>query len=579
MKLELQQGSRSKILAAALIGVVAIFVIRLFYLQVIMHDEFAALANDAQVKPFKIPAKRGEIYALDGSTPAKIVLNQAVYTVFADPQSVDKDETGKIKDVMQKIAGGNLRSGIDDMLKAPNSRYQILAKGLSRTQADLIKKEGLAGIGFQEETQRVYPEGQLAAQTLGFVNGEGVGQYGIEEKLDDRLSGTDGLLKTVTDVSNVPLTIGDRNIKKPAKDGDNIVLSIDRNVQSYAEGALLKGLEKAGATKGSVMVMDPQTGKVMAMANYPTYNPAEFNKVQDGAAFNNGTVSTPYEPASVIKTFTMAAGIDQGIMSADTTFTNTDSVRIEDRVINNALKGHTGTLTMQQALNWSLNTGTVAMAQRMGGGSITREARDTLYQYYHDRFGLGELTGIEVSGEARGNVISPTEQEGNAVRYANMTFGQGLDVTMAQVSAGFCSIINGGHYYKPTVISGLVRPDGSFMQYQIGAPRTTVKESTSAQMRDMTVAARKSFFINQDKPGYTIGGKTGTSETLINGLYVKNQTIGTYLGFGGDDTPRYVIMVQVSADGKNLEGGLHAGPIFTDISNWMIDYLKLQPKG
>lgn len=577
MKLELQQGSRSKILAAVLIGVVAIFVIRLFYLQVIMHSEYAARADNAQLKRLEIPAKRGEIYAMDGSTPAKLVLNQAVYTLFADPQTVKDIPT--VKDVIQRVAGGNLQSGADKLLADKSLRYLILAKGLSRTQADLIKKETLAGIGFQEETQRVYPEGQLAAQTLGFVNAEGKGQYGIEGKLNDRLTGTPGMLQSVTDISNVPLTIGDRNINTPAKDGDNIVLSIDRNVQSYAESALVKGLEKAGATKGSVIVMDPQTGKVMAMANYPTFKPAEFNKVQDGADFTNATVSVPYEPASVLKTFTMATGIDQGVMTADTTYVNNDSVQIEDRVINNALKGHTGTLTMQQALNWSLNTGTVAMAQKMGGGSITREARDTLYAYYHDRFGLGQLTGLEVSGETEGSVISPAEQEGNAVRYANMTFGQGLDVTMVQVAAGFSSIVNGGHYYKPTVLNGVIQPNGNFTQYQVSAPRTTVKESTSAQMRDMTVAARKSFFGTQDKAGYTIGGKTGTSETLINGKYVKNQTIGSYLGFGGDDTPRYVIMVQVSADGKNLEGGIHAGPIFTDISNWMIDYLKLQPKG
>ena len=577
MKLELQQGSRSKILAAVLIGVVAIFVVRLFYLQVIEHGKYAALADNAQLKRLEIPAKRGEIYTMDGSTPTKLVLNQAVYTLFADPQTVG--DTAKIKDVIQRVAGGNLRPGIDDMLANKQSRYQILAKGLSRTQADLIKKESLAGIGFQEETQRVYPEGQLAAQTLGFVNAEGKGQYGIEGKLNDRLTGTPGLLQSVTDISNVPLTIGDRNINKPPKNGENIVLSIDRNVQSYAESALVKGLEKAGATKGSVIVMDPQTGKVMAMANYPTYNPTEFTKVQDGADFTNATVSVPYEPASVLKTFTMAAGIDQGVMTADTTFVNTDTIRIEDRVINNALKGHRGTLTMQQALNWSLNTGTVEMAQRMGSGSINREARDTLYAYYHDRFGLGQLTGIEVSGETKGNVISPAEQEGNAVRYANMTFGQGLDVTMVQVAAGFSSIVNGGHYYKPTVLNGVVQPNGTFMQYQVSTPRTTIKASTSTQMRDMTIEARKSFFVNQDREGYMIGGKTGTSETLINGKYVKNQTIGSYLGFGGDDAPRYVIMVQVSADGKNLEGGIHAGPIFTDISNWMIDYLKLQPKG
>lgn len=576
MKLELQSGSRSKILAGLLLGITAIFVVRLFYLQVIKHSDYVALANSEQVKRLEIPAKRGEIYTLDGATPVKIVLNQAIYTVFADPKTVK--DIPKIKDVMQRVAGGNLRPNIDTMLKA-NSRYQILAKGLSRKQADLIKQEDLAGIGFQEETQRVYPEGELASQTLGFVNQNGDGQYGIEGKLNDRLTGTPGLLESVTDVSNVPLTIGDRNINKPAKNGDNIVLSIDRNIQSYAQSALVKGLEKAGASNGSVIVMDPQTGKVMAMANYPTFNPAEYNKVENGADFSNATVSVPYEPASVIKTFTMAAGIDQGVMSADTTFNNTDTIGVEDRVIHNALKGHTGTLTMQQALNWSLNTGTVTMAQRMGGGSITRSARDTLYAYYHDRFGLGQLTGIEVSGETEGSVISPAEQEGNAVRYANMTFGQGLDVTMVQVAAGFSSIINGGHYYKPTVLNGIVQPSGKYTQYQIGEPRTTIQESTSAQMRDMTVTARKSFFGTQDRAGYAVGGKTGTSETLINGQYVKNQTIGTYLGFGGDDTPRYVIMVQVSGKGKNLEGGIHAGPIFTDISNWMIDYLKLQPKG
>ena len=155
MKLELQQGSRSKILAAVLIGVVAIFVVRLFYLQVIEHGKYAALADNAQLKRLEIPAKRGEIYTMDGSTPTKLVLNQAVYTLFADPQTVG--DTAKIKDVIQRVAGGNLRPGIDDMLANKQSRYQILAKGLSRTQADLIKKESLAGIGFQEETQRVYP--------------------------------------------------------------------------------------------------------------------------------------------------------------------------------------------------------------------------------------------------------------------------------------------------------------------------------------------------------------------------------------------------------------------------------------
>lgn len=581
MRLDFKKGSQASILAILTLVIMAIFVIRLFYLQVIRHDYYLGLAQQEQTKQLTIPAKRGEIYAFDGSKPVKVVLNETVYTVFADPKVVEKP--GEIIEAIRKVAGGNARDNLEALLDKKESRYQILATKVSRKQAEMLKEKQLKGLGFQEQTQRVYPEGQLAAQTLGFVDAEGKGRYGLEQFMNDRLSGKDGLLRSVTDVSNVPLTIGDKNINQPAKNGDNIVLTVDRNIQSYAEKALAEGMKNSKATHGSVMIMDPQTGKIMAMANLPTYKPAEFNKVEDAAAFNNGTISTPYEPGSDIKALTVATGLDKGVIEPGSTFNNTDYVKVEDRTISNATKGQTGNITMQTALNYSLNTGMIEIMKKLGdGNSITLGARNTLYEYFHDRWGMGEKTGVELAGEAKGTVISPKDQDGGAVRYSNMSFGQGMDVTMVQVCAAFSTIINGGSYYFPTVIAGRMDTEKGFIEQPIKTPKTNViSPTTSVKARAMVHEARAVFYAKSDKPGYYVGGKTGTSQTIRDGVYVDDETVGTYLGFGGssEDKPRYVIMVQVSGKGMNLAGNKDAMPIFTDISNWMIDYLKLQPKG
>lgn len=579
MNLELQKGSRSKILSVIILGTMFIFVVRLFYLQIIQHDYYVDIANKSQVKRLTIPAKRGLIYALDGLTPIPLVMNQVVYTVFADPQTTKDDK--KIIDVIKRIAGGNAKSDLQALLNKKDSRYQILATKISRVQADKIKSENLNGIGFQEETQRVYPEGSLAAQTLGFVDYSGFGRYGVESGLEDQLQGVDGLLQSVTDVSSVPLTIGNNNINQPAVNGKNIVLSIDRNIQSHTEKALADGLLQTGATKASAIVMNPQTGQVMAMANLPTYNPAKFNEVDDAASFNNPVVSAPYEPGSDVKTLTMATGIDKGAVTPNSTYINRDYIQVEDRTITNASYGQTGEITFQHAMNWSLNTGFVTVAQRLGDGqNITREARDTMYDYFYNRFHLGQITGIEVAGEIAGTVIPPTTTEGNAVRYATMAFGQGLDVTMVQVASAFNSIVNGGKYYKPTVVAGYVDTDGNYVSNKISEPLLPIAKTTADQVREMTHIGRTTNFIGIDKYGYYIGGKTGTSQVVKDGVYSEDETVGTYLGFGGsEELSRYVIMVQVSGDHKSFGGSSDAMPIFTDISNWMLDYLEIQPKG
>lgn len=577
--LSFQKGSRSIFLAILVLGMMGIFVARLFYLQIIKHDEYVQLAAAEQIKPLTIPAKRGLIYAMDGNTPVQLVMNQSVYILFADPSMVDEPE--RVLEVARRVAGGNLRPNLEKLLEKKQTRYQILGTKLTRKQAEMIKKEKLTGIGFQETSQRVYPEGSLAAQTLGFVNAEGKGQYGVEGQLNGRLTGKDGLLKSVTDVSGVPLTIGRQNINKPAKDGDNLVLTIDRNIQAYTEKALEAGLKRSGATTGSVVILDPQSGKVMSMANFPTYKPAEFTKVMDAEAFNNNVVTRPYEPGSDIKTFTMAIGLDKKVIEPDSTYVNTDTIKVEDRTIGNATKGHTGTITMQKALNYSLNTGVVTVAQRLGDGNgINREARNTIFDYFHNRFGFGKMTGIEVAGEQQGLIWSPESQQGNAVRYSNMSFGQGMDLTMIQVASAFSVLVNGGTYYQPTVINGVLDATGNFKPEPAKpSKKNVISADAAAKSHEMIRTARSTFYSAVDRKGYDVGGKTGTSQTIENGKYVDNQTIGTYLGYGGDSVPRYVIMVEVSGKGKNLQGNKDAMPIFTDISNWMIDYLKLQPKG
>lgn len=578
MKLHFKKGSRIKILATILVCIMAIFIVRLFYLQIIKHSYYVKIANSEQVKRLTIPAKRGEIYALDGDTPVPLVMNQTVYTVFADPQTVS--DSAKVIKVIKQIAGGNARSNLQELLEKTETRYQILATKVTRTQADKIKAENLKGIGFQEETQRVYPEGTLAAQVLGFVDYEGVGQYGIEGALNEELTGTDGLLQSVTDVSDVPLTIGDDNINTPAVDGTNEVLSIDRNIQSETETALANGLKNTGATRGSIIVMNPQNGQILAMANLPTYDPAKYNEASDASVFNNGVISTPYEPGSDVKTLTMATGIDKGVVTANSTYENTDFIKVDDRTISNATLGHTGTITFQYALNWSLNTGFVTIAERLGDGTtINRQARDIMYDYFYNKFRLGQLTGIELANEAEGTVISPESSEGNAVRYSNMSFGQGLDVTVVQVASAFCSLVNGGKYYKPTILAGTVDSNGNYKANKIAASSTTVSKSTADQVREMTHIARTTFYASVDASGYYIGGKTGTSQVVKNGTYADDETVATYLGFGGsEETTRYVIMVQVSGDHMELVGSKDALPIFTELSNWMLSYLRIQPK-
>ena len=584
MEQPLQTNNRTRYLAGAIAVLGAIFIVRLFYVQVIQHSYYENQALLEHVTKFSIPANRGLIYAHDGGDKfAPLVLNEPVFTVYADPTYVK--DAAKIADVMRRVAGGNVTNNFEKGLTNKELRYTVLARQISKTQADLIKKEDLDGVGLQQETKRVYPEDSLASQTLGFVNSDGKGQYGVEQALNKELSGVDGQLKAVTDVHGIPISVGPESIQTPSQNGKNIVLTIDRNIQSKTEQFLRSGLERAKATKGSILVMDPNNGRILAVANLPTYNPNQLNSVSDYSVLSSRAVSDAYEPGSVIKALTMGVGLDAGIIQPNTTYNNTTTIKVQDAVIRNVLTSPTGAVTMTQVLQFSFNTGAVQVLKWLGGGEINQAGKQKLYDYFTEHYMFGKPTGVSLAGEGEGNIVDPQDAQGGDVRYANMSFGQGMSATMLQVLAAFAAGVNGGTYYQPQIIDGTLGEDLKTFTPQPGkiTKAGVISADASAKLRQMLHDAREgSSAATGEKRGYMTGGKTGTAQVYNpkTGAYDDEATIGSYVGYGGQDKPQYVIMVRVDdAHNGGYSGSAAAAPIFTELSNWMLDYLQIQPKG
>ena len=587
MEVFLERYSRTQILRFILIAAIAVICLRLFYLQVIRYDYYDAQADALQVTPLTIVPERGQIFTYENKRLIPLVLNERVYTVFVDPEMI-KDPT-KVVSTLRQIAGGEVLNGLDELVQPDEEnkiRYRVVAHNVSHKQAELIREAELSGVGLQETNRRFYPEGNMGAQMLGYLNSEGKGQYGLEEALDTRLSGEKGMWEAVTDVHQIPLTIGDSNIRKPAKDGDDIVLTIDRTVQYKTEEFLREGLKRAQATSGSVVVMNPNNGAVLAMASAPTYDPAKYFEVENYQVLQNPVISMPFENGSVIKVLTVAAGLDSGAVTPQSTFNDiTGCTWVADAEICNVEEDpRQASASMLDTLQYSLNTGVVHVVRQMGGGNeINDRSRQQLWNYFHNKFRFGELTGIEQAGESSGVIISPKEDEGNAVRYANMSFGQGMDLTMIQTTAAFSAVMNGGTYYQPHLVAGIVEPNGAITEQKPKVvARNIVSAQASRQAVELTHQGRKQGFFGQfDREGVMVGGKTGTSQVIDpeTGRYSDDNSIGTYLGFGGIERPEYVIMVRVDdAKVPGYQGTTAAGPIFNDISNWMLNHMQLEAR-
>ena len=569
-------GARAKVLKVLVVFVFVAIIARLFDVQILKHDEYVAKAKEQHIAENTIPAERGEIYMMDGEEPVKVAMNETVYTVTVDPLIVNEE---KVREVIEKNAGEKIVAKWEDVFRDKTRRYYIVARNVSYAEAKKIEQEGLAGVAFEKTTKRVYPEGKMASRLLGFVNLDGVGQYGVEGAFNEKLAGVNGSRKAVRDVNGIALSIGDENVETAAVDGEDVYLTIDRNIQAKVDQILEERVANTKATNASAVVIDPANGHILAIGNAPNYDPAQYGLVEDATAYIDYALEEAYEPASVCKVFTYATGLDLGVIEPEMSYVNTYQMWVDGQWFQNAYTGFQGeTITFQKALTYSLNVGSATVLKKISGGEEINEiGREKLYEYLM-KFGLGKKTGVELA-EATGSVPTPNEYDYTMnFTYANMTFGQGMNLTMLQVAAAYAGIVYGGEYHQPTVVykEGEETTEG----------RRVISEEASAKMRGMLQTARG--WQQLDPAGYAVGGKTGTGQVLLqqeDGTWAYSDslswTTATYAGFGGTEgeLPRYVIVVKAWAEeGGYFTGEDDARPIFDQISNYLIDYLKIKPK-
>ncbi len=568
---------------ALLLLLCAVFIIRLFYLQVIKHDYYQKAALKGQLKQYEIPAERGVIEAHSGNTTIPVVLNEIKYTLFADPKFV-KDPV-RTADAIARIVGGNAED-YEKQMKLPDTRYVILAKKLSKDQKNKFDELKLKGIGTRETPYRTYPQGTLAAQLLGFVNDDLEGKYGLEQALDAELRGKPGQLKAITDAQGVPLATNKDNVVTEPVKGDRVILTIDIGMQQQLEDQLKTGLERAKSTSGSALIIDARNGAVKAMANLPTYNPSEFFKIEDASTFTNGAVSAPLEVGSTMKPLTAAAALDLGVISKDTTYFDPSRFQIGDAVVTNIEEdGGAGTRSIADILQMSLNTGATWMLMQMGGGEINQKARERWHDYMVNHYQFGKITGIEQGYESEGSVPDPNKGFGLNIQYANTAFGQGMTATPLQMTLAFAAVLNGGTYYKPHLVEKKIGSSGkeTIVNPEIVKSAVVKPEASQAIQDFMEYTISKNYLtygMPKPRPEFSIGGKTGTAEIAKpGGGYYDDRFNGMFMGYVGGDEPQYIIAVRVNEPKiGGYAGSKAAAPIFGAIANMLIDNFGVTPR-
>jgi cell division protein FtsI/penicillin-binding protein 2 len=576
---------RIRIWYGLLIVVIGIFGIRLFYVQIIHYGHYKSAALSDQLKQYQIPATRGTIEAHDGGNTVPIVLNQKLYTLYADPTYIK--HTGQVADKIAAIIGGSADS-YTKLMTTKGTRYVVLAKRLNADQSKRLLALKVPGVGTQAQDYRIYPQDSLASQELGFVDNDGNGQYGIEQALNKQLKGTPGQVKAVTDVNGVPLAASKDNIEMAPQDGNTVVTSLDLSMQAQMEKILQNEYQKTKSRGLSAVIMDVNTGKVKAMANYPTYNPSNYQSVSDPTVYQNAAVTNSIEPGSTMKVLTTAAALDQGVIQPNTSFYDpahwvVDGFNITDIEEDGGARQQ----TIASLLNLSLNTGATWELMQMGGGQINSKARNAWYDYMTKHFRLGDPTGIEQGYEATPNVPKPQDNgAGINLTYANTAFGQGVQMTAIQMAAAVASIVNGGTYYQPSLLDQAVTSSGHTTTVK---PRVLEKNAVSAKTSQGMLSLmqyvvqdhlKQGFSYLNFSPDYMVGGKTGTAQIAKpGGGYYDNKFNGTYVGFVGGDKPQYAVVVFNNQPNVAGYAGSYGGqPVFGDLAHMLIDSSYVTPK-
>ncbi|RJQ26252.1 penicillin-binding protein 2 [Candidatus Parcubacteria bacterium] len=545
-----------------LIALYLLIIMRLFYWQVIKSEDIKEIGRRQSTESLVLQSKRGEILSSDNFP---LATNKTTHRAFANPKLIkDKNSISKELSIILNKDEATISALLESDLY-----WVSLAMGINDEKKKQIDALEIQGLGFQSEDARLYPEASMAAHLIGFVgkdlDGEDKGYFGLEGFYNAQLEGRQGRTYVVKDALGNQILSGIREESKI--DGRNIILNIDRTIQYLIEKRLKEGIEKYQAEGGSVVVMEPKTGKVLGLASLPKFNPQTYYQYES-KSYKDPIVSSLYEPGSTFKVLVMAAGIDLGVVKPETKCDICKGlVKIGEYSIKTWNDKYFPDSTMTEVIQHSDNIGMVFVERKIGIDNLLK---------YLNVFGISQKTGIDLQGEVSGSIKDKSNLY--PIDAATLSFGQGISITPIQLLTAVSSIANGGNLMKPYVVNKIISDDGKIYEVNPEVKRKTVSQNTAKIITWMMVNAVEQGEAKWAKlKDYKIAGKTGTAQIPVAGHYDPNNTITSFVGFFPAQDPKISMLVLINKPKVSIYGSETAAPIFFSIARDLVGYLNIPP--
>jgi cell division protein FtsI (penicillin-binding protein 3) len=537
-----------------IVGVFIFFLaigVKLFSIQILKSEELKYLAERQQTESEKISSQRGLIFDRNN---VLLVYNRNDVSFYLDMRMVSKDAKKKIAQKFSIVFGKPVDYYSDQM--NISGKTICIEKKAPSEKAIVLKNLKIAGLFYKEDPTRIYHYNNLASHVLGYISNDFHGVNGIEKIYDDQLKGVNGEMYIEKNAIGDMITVAEEQTKA-AIPGNNIVLTINKSYQVILEEELKKGLENFGGTSALGIIMDPNNGEILAMSDQKDFNPNLFWEYSDTLRRNKVLTDT-YEPGSTFKTITMSALLDQKLCRDDETINiEHGRYRFNNVYINDSHNG-TNTLTVRGILEQSSNVGISKLVQRID---------DELYYKYIRAFGFGNFSSVDLPGEAEGSLKKPTGW--TPITKAFISFGYELSVTPIQLISAYAAVINGGILYQPQIISRIMDPQGVILNESAPKPiRNVISKETSSRMREyLRGVVEKGTGKSAKLDFISVGGKTGTSQKLVDGKYSKSHYNSSFIGFFPVENPQILCLILVNSPERGKYGGTVAAPIFKEVAD------------
>lgn len=565
MKDEREKWARTRIIIIGLLfGMLFLAVTcQAFRLQILQHEEMIKKADRQHQRVVPLTPARGAIMDRNGTN---LAVSLEMDSCYAEPRHIqDVDGTAT---VLAPFLGTSKQALVKKITGAKN--FVWLERRLTPEQTVRVKNLKLRGIGFAPETKRFYPNSELASHVIGFTGLDPAGLEGVERQYNSTILGNTGFLITERDALGRDIALKNTLVKN-APPGKNLILTLDKNIQFIAEKELAKAVTESGAKNGMVLVMESDSGKILAMANYPTFNPNSYFRFSQ-AQLRNRVVADSFEPGSTFKIFLISAALEEKIVRPGDVFNcENGSYTFANRTIHDT-HGFSQ-LTVSDILKHSSNIGAAKIGFKLGDERLSRYLRS---------FGFGERTGIDLPGESPGNIRSNRRWYG--IDLATISFGQGVTASAMQLTAAVSAVANGGNLMKPYLVERILDDSGNEVQkFEPQIMRRVISPDTAKKVTRMmeTVTTDGGTGLNAAVEGFSVAGKTGTSQKVdpVTRGYSATKRTASFIGFIPSDKPRLTILVVIDEPKTSPYGGIVAAPAFREIAQNALGYLKVVPKG